>query len=108
MDVSTLTLALVGCGGMGLRHLQGLAELQRTGLASFEVIAVCDTRTEAAARAADMAETLLGRRPEVCSTIDALFGGPTGRLLDAVDLVTDAGTHQRLGLAVLEAGKHLL
>jgi ornithine cyclodeaminase/alanine dehydrogenase-like protein (mu-crystallin family) len=70
MADSTLTLALVGCGGMGLRHLHGLAELRRVGLSSFDLIAVCDTRPEAAARAADLAETLLGRRPAVCSTID--------------------------------------
>jgi len=50
MADSMLTVALVGCGGMGLRHLYGLAELQRTGLSSFDLIAVCDTRPEAAAR----------------------------------------------------------
>jgi predicted dehydrogenase len=93
---------------MGLRHLHGLAELRRLGLSSFDLIAVCDTRPQAAARAADMAETLLGRRPDICSTIDDLLRGPTVRLLDAVDLVTDAGTHHSLGVTALAAGKHLL
>ncbi len=108
MADSMLTVALVGCGGMGLRHLYGLAELQRTGLSSFDLIAVCDTRPEAAARAAELAESLLGRRPAVYSTVDDLLGGPTRRLLDAVDLVTDVGAHHSLGVTVLEAGKHLL
>src|SRR2546423_15626565 len=104
MADSTLTLALVGCGGMGLRHLHGLAELRRVRLSSLDLIAVCDTRPVAAARAADLAETLLGRRPAVCSTIDDLLRGPTGRLLDAVDLVTDAGTHHSPGVGALRAG----
>jgi predicted dehydrogenase len=108
MADSRLALALIGCGGMGLRHMHGLAELQRAGLSRFDLIAVCDTRPEAATRAADTAETLLGRRPEVYATIDDLLRGPTGRLLDAVDLVTDVGAHHSLGVAVLEAGKHLL
>jgi len=54
-----ITLALVGCGGMGLRHLHGLAELHNAGISPFELIAVCDARAEAAERAAGLAETLL-------------------------------------------------
>jgi len=108
MANSTLTLALIGCGGMGLRHLQGLAELQRAGLSPFELIAVCDAREEAAERAATMAEDILGRRPEVLTDVGDLLDGPTGRLLDAVELVTDVGAHHRLGVQVLWAGKHLL
>src|SRR5260370_20893074 len=108
MGEAPLTLGLVGCGGMGLRHLQGLAELQRAGLSPFELVAVCDARHGAATRAADMAEEVLGRRPEVHTSFDDLLAGPTGGLLDAVDLVTDVGTHHSLGVPVLQAGKHLL
>lgn len=108
MADSRLALALVGCGGMGLRHLHGLAELRSAGLSPFELVAVCDTRPEATARAADMAETLLGRRPATYSTVDELLRGSSGQLLDAVDLVTDVGAHHSLGTALLDAGKHLL
>lgn len=55
-----------------------------------------------------MAKALLGRRPAVCSTIDDLLSGPTGPLLDAVDLVTDVGSHHSLRVTALEVGKHLL
>ena len=103
-----ITLALVGCGGMGLRHLHGLAELHNAGISPFELIAVCDARAEAAERAADLAETLLGRRPQVFVGIRELLAGANGSVLDAVDLVTDAGTHHTLGVPVLEASKHLL
>ncbi len=103
-----LALALIGCGGMGLRHLQGLGELARASLSPFDLVAVCDARAEAAERAATMAEQLLGRRPAVCTDVADLLSGATGAALDAVDLVTDVGAHHTLGLAVLRAGKHLL
>jgi predicted dehydrogenase len=105
---SILALALVGCGGMGLRHLQGLAELQRAGLSPFQLVAVCDARHEAAERAADMAAEVLGHRPEIHTRLDGLLAGPTGRLLDAVDLVTDVAAHHSLGVPLLQAGKHVL
>ncbi|HWE62777.1 MAG TPA: Gfo/Idh/MocA family oxidoreductase, partial [Chloroflexota bacterium] len=108
MDDAVLTLGLVGCGGMGLRHVHGLAELQRAALSPFTLAAVCDARREAATRAADLAQEVLGRRPEVHTALDDLLAGPSGRLLDVVDLVTDVGTHHSLGVPVLQAGKHLL
>jgi predicted dehydrogenase len=105
---STLALALIGCGGMGLRHVQGLAELQRAGLSPFRLAAVCDARHDAATRAADMAEDVLGHRPEIHTALDDLIAGPSGRLLDAVDLVTDVAAHHSLGVPLLQAGKHVL
>ncbi len=108
MGDTTLALGLVGCGGMGLRHLQGLAELEKSGLSPFELIAVCDARRDAVLRAADVAEDILGRRPEVHTGLASLLAGPTGRLLDAVDLVTDVGAHHNLGVTALRAGKHVL
>jgi predicted dehydrogenase len=35
-------LAIVGCGGMGRRHLAGLAELAWAGQQTIELVAVCD------------------------------------------------------------------
>ena len=37
-----IRLGIIGCGGMGHRHLYGLAELQRAGWQEFELIAACD------------------------------------------------------------------
>ena len=108
MADSTLGLALIGCGRMGLRHLRGLAELQRAQLSPFDLVAVCDARPEAAERAAALAMELLGRRPATYSSIDALLADPAGRSVDAVDLVTDVGAHHSLGVPVLQQGKHLL
>ena len=36
-----IRIAQVGCGGMGLRHLYGQAESQRT-YGTFDYVAVCD------------------------------------------------------------------
>ena len=43
-------LALVGCGGMGQRHLRAYAALRRIGRLGFELAAVCDPRREVAQR----------------------------------------------------------
>jgi predicted dehydrogenase len=59
-------------------------------------------------RAAGTAEEVLGHRPEVHTDLDDLLAGSTGRLLDAVDLVTDVATHHSLGVPLLQAGKHVL
>jgi len=103
-----LALGLLGCGGMGQRHIQGMAELHRAGLSPFDLVAVCDAQPQAAAHAADVAEQELGRRPAICHDLNDLLSGATGRHVDAVDLVTDANTHHTLGCAVLQAGKHVM
>ncbi|WP_156252693.1 Gfo/Idh/MocA family protein [Pseudactinotalea terrae] len=58
-----IPVAIIGCGGMGTRHLFGLAELERAGLNPFDLVAVCDVDPERAERLADEAERRLGRRP---------------------------------------------
>lgn len=108
MANQTLALGLLGCGGMGLRHIQGMVALQQAGISPFELVAVCDARPESAARAADMAEQELGSRPAVYHDLQDLLAGASGRQIDAVDLVTDVNTHHTLGLVVLQAGKHLM
>ena len=44
-------LAIVGCGGMGHRHLAGLAELYSIGLDHFDLVGVCDPISENAENA---------------------------------------------------------
>ena len=59
------TIGLVGCGGMGHRHLHAYGALRRVGADGFELAAVCDPRREAAEHAADLVAELLGSRPAV-------------------------------------------
>ena len=56
-------LAIVGCGGMGRRHLAGLAELSRTEFRNIDLVAVCDLNRQNAEDLADEALEHLGIAP---------------------------------------------
>ena len=96
-----LKLALVGCGGMGRRHLHGLAQLESAGINPFALVAVCDPFAEAADAAAQLAEELLGVRPAVYADLDSMAARQAP---DAADIVTTPATHHRVGAAALEMG----
>ncbi len=67
-----IRLAIVGCGGMGHRHLYGLGELHRQGLSKFDLTAACDPNRSNAESLADEAESLFETRPEVVTDLDQL------------------------------------
>ena len=48
-----IKLAIVGCGGMGGRHLLGLQELEASGMGNVQLVAACDLRRDNAERLAD-------------------------------------------------------
>jgi len=98
-------LAIVGCGGMGGRHLLGLKELFDAGLSTVDLIAVCDLRSDNANRLADNAKELLGKRPKVYSDI-ATMKRELGDLL-AVDITTDAGSHHKVSQIAFDLGLHV-
>lgn len=100
-----LALWLVGCGGMGSRHISGLASLQRTGLFNIDLVAVCDVRGDNAERAAGGAEALLGRRPKIHLNIVAAVADPG---IAAFDVVTDVAMHVPVVLPALAASKPVL
>lgn len=102
---SKVSVCLVGCGGMGGRHVTGFAALEKTGLSNVELVAVCDIREDNANRAADDAERLLGKRPKVYTSMEAAIADPS---IQAFDIVTEAWTHLNVALPALAAGKHVL
>ena len=87
MDVP---LAIVGCGGMGGRHLLGLKALYDTPLCNVELVAVCDQRRDNAEHLADDAERLLGRRPFVFGDLGQMVAAVPD--LQAVDIATDSAS----------------
>lgn len=101
-----LRLAIVGCGGMGRRHLAGLAELERSAGHRVELVAVCDLNERNANDLADEAATLLGTRPVVFGSIDALATSGIG--VEAADCTTDSGSHHLVASALLDAGFHTM
>jgi predicted dehydrogenase len=103
--VDRLSIGLVGCGGMGRRHLRAYEALRRVGATRFAVAAVCDPRLAAAEEAADLAEELLGHRPVVFSDHTELIASGA---VEAIDVVTDPPAHHLIAAPALEAGLHVM
>jgi predicted dehydrogenase len=99
-------LAIVGCGGMGGRHLLGLQELQASGMSNVHLLAVCDLRQDNAEHLADDAGRRLGRRPAVFTDLARMAAAFPQ--LQAVAITTDAGSHHRVACAAFERGLHVL
>lgn len=98
--------AAVGCGGMGRRHLRGMARLQASSMCNMELAAVCDLNQENANFLADEAEQLLGTRPRVFADIAQMARDVPD--LRAADITTDTGSHHAVAVACLEAGLHVM
>ncbi len=105
MTESRIHLAIVGCGGMGHRHLYGLAELARAGLSPFELVGACDPVEDNAASLADQAEKLLGRRPATAGSLEALAAAGE---VHAIDLTTTPRAHHTVAVEALDRGWHVM
>ncbi len=101
-----LALALVGCGGMGCRHIRGLRKLKEIGTQPWELAAVCDPLPENAERAASSTEDLLGRRPDVFASIEEMHDQVPQ--LDALIVTTSPDLHAPVGVAAFERGLHVM
>ena len=99
-----IPLAIVGCGGMGHRHMYGLTELTNAGLSRFELVAACDPWTSNAESLADDAEGRLGKRPAVVGTLAELEALGVA----AVDITTTPPYHHSLAVEAMERGMHAL
>jgi predicted dehydrogenase len=107
-----LVLGLVGCGGMGLRHLFGLQALREVNYkpaenqVSLRLAAICDPNRENAFYLADQSEKLLGQRPLIFSDQAEMLGDCPE--IEAVDITTGSDSHHTLVVEALEAGRHVL
>lgn len=99
-----IPLAIVGCGGMGHRHLYGLAELHRAGLSQFDLVAACDPVTDNAESLAAQAEEHFGKRPTVVGSLEEL----TAHDIAAVDITTTPRYHHTLGVDAVRHGWHAM
>ncbi|MFW6163828.1 MAG: Gfo/Idh/MocA family protein [Planctomycetota bacterium] len=104
--MDAVTVLLVGCGMMGQRHVRGMGELERVAPGTLRLDAVCDLDRDLAQRAADEAEALLGRRPEVFASVEKALAARHD--LEAADLVTDPRSHEALAATLAEAGLDVL
>ncbi|MBV9895536.1 MAG: Gfo/Idh/MocA family oxidoreductase [Chloroflexi bacterium] len=99
-------LAIIGCGGMGRRHLLGLAELSHSPHMNCTLVAVCDPNRQNAEDLADEAHELLGERPAVFSNAEQMVKDVDG--LEAADCPTDTGSHHVAATNALELGLNIL
>jgi predicted dehydrogenase len=101
----TVALALVGCGGMGRRHILGMKRLQSVNRMKFDLAAVCDVIPTSADSMADFVQEQLGRRPVVYTDLDHLIGAAR---LDGLIVTTTPETHTDVGSRALEASLHVM
>jgi len=98
--------AAVGCGGMGRRHLRGMAALQKSSFANLELAAACDLKREQAELLANEAEALLGKRPRVFTDLDVMVREMPE--LQAADVTVESGYHHTVAVACLQAGLNVM
>ena len=101
-----IPMAIIGCGGMGSRHLLGILELANSSLNNVELVAVCDLRLDNAKNLADEAESLLGKRPLVFESMQKMKEAIPD--LQAGIITTDAGSHHIVACEAFELGLHVL
>lgn len=99
-----IRLAIVGCGGMGHRHMYGLAELHRVGWTRFDLVGACDPVLANAESLAEQAEERFGQKPAVVGSLEELAA--VG--VDAVDVTTTPPYHHTVAIETLERGWHTM
>lgn len=97
----SFALGLVGCGGMGRRHILGMKRLQAVGRMNFELAAVCDLLPDNGQRMVDHAGELLGIRPQLFADFDAMIKAVK---LDGIIITTTPETHTEVALKAFAAG----
>jgi predicted dehydrogenase len=103
IQADKVPLAIVGCGGMGRRHLRGFQALQRSDHDNCELVALCDINRKNADDLADEAQELLGYRPRVWTDLDAMLRDDDQ--VKGVNITTEAASHHAVAVACLEAGR---
>jgi predicted dehydrogenase len=103
--VEKVSTCLVGCGGMGERHILGFSELENSGIGNLDLVAVCDLRPEAAQFGAQSVERYLGTAPMVFTDLNDVLKHPD---IAALDVVTEPPAHHTIAVDALRAGKHVL
>ena len=101
-----IRLGLVGCGGMGTRHLYGLRELAQTPFNNVELYALCDISRENVEMAAAEAEKLLNIRPAIFTDLEEMSRKVPD--LTAVGVVTDPSVHHNVACQALDLGLHVI
>ncbi|MET0805702.1 MAG: Gfo/Idh/MocA family oxidoreductase [Lacisediminihabitans sp.] len=101
MSSSTLSVAIVGCGIIGVNHARAIARHP-----DLEIVALVDSVIEATVRLADLVESEIGgTRPKEFVALGELYasGG-----VDIVVICTPSGLHVQLAEEALAGGSHVV
>ncbi len=99
-------VAIIGCGGMGRRHLYGMHELLQQNYFPIELVAVCDLKKDNAAHLAEEAGKLLGKVPASFDSLEQMKHHCPD--LQAVLITTEAGSHHLVACQAFDLGLHVL
>ena len=102
----TLNIALVGAGGMGMRHATGYIELRKY-FDDVKVVAVCDPHLDSAAAVARAISESTPESPQPFAGL-AEATDSSDISLDAVDIVTSTPAHHTLAIEAMRAGLHVM
>ena len=102
--MSKIRLAIVGCGVMGNRHLNGFLELAKSGLSNFELVAACDLVRENAESLAKRAEESLGGKITPVVKLNDLKG--VG--VNAIDVTVVPWEHHTVAIKAMQNGWHVM
>lgn len=103
--MSRVPIAIVGCGGMGRRHLTGVAALYRSDFRNVDLVAACDLNRSNAEDLADEAAQQLGARPRVFTDLGEMARAMPE--IKGVDVTTDVAAHHVVAEACFAAGLHV-
>lgn len=98
----TLNIALVGAGGMGMRHATGYIELRKY-FDDLRMVAVCDPHLDSARAVAQAISDATPENPKPSADLRDAVDDPS-IALDAVDIVTSTPFHHTLAIAAMGAG----
>ncbi|MEV0648343.1 Gfo/Idh/MocA family oxidoreductase [Phytomonospora sp. NPDC050363] len=102
--LSPIRVGLIGCGLIGLRHLDAWRQVHEASTIPLKITSVCDTDPARARAAADRVTEWQGSAPAVSDDPTDVFAGP----VDGVDICLPVFLHERTAVDALKAGKHVL
>jgi predicted dehydrogenase len=85
-----MKLGFIGCGVISIAHLEGLVELKRKNIETFELSAVCDIQQKRAEIFAAEVENRLGKSPAVYTDYRVML---EKEQLDAVSILINHDLH---------------
>ncbi|GGJ59843.1 putative dehydrogenase [Anoxybacillus voinovskiensis] len=99
-----MKLGFIGCGGISIAHVEGLEELKKKKLETFELSAVCDIQQEKAENFALEVEKRLGKRPTVYTDYRVML---EKERLNAVSVLINHNLHHIVAEDCFAAGVHV-